>query len=149
MAHLAENRRALHDYLVLEKYQAGLVLLGAEVKSIKNGRASLQGAFVIPKGDELWLTGMHVAPYAPAKGSSLDKLDPERDRKLLLTERELSYLRGKLKEKGLTLVPLSLYNAHRFVKVELGLARGKTKYDKRASLKKKETDREIRRTLKI
>jgi SsrA-binding protein len=147
MPTLAENRKARHDYSILEKFEAGLVLTGPEVKSIKNGRANLQGAFVIPKGNELWLTNMHVAPYPPAKREQVG-YNPERDRKLLLASSELGHLMGKLKEKGLTLVPLSLYTAHRFIKVELGLGRGKTKYDKRFSLRQRETEREIRRSLK-
>ena len=144
---LAENRRARHDYSILEKFEAGLVLTGPEVKAIKTGRANLQGTFVIPKGQELWLTGMHVAPYAPARREQVG-YQPERDRKLLLGAHELSYLGGKLRQQGLTVVPLSLYTSHRFVKVELGVARGKTRYDKRASLRQRETEREIRRTLK-
>jgi len=147
MPTLAHNRRAPHDYHILEKFEAGLVLSGAEVKSAKAGHLSLQGAYVIPKGTELWLTGTRIAAYPPAKGSSLSQ-DPERDRKLLLRRAELSYLSAKLRQGGLTLVPLSVYTAHRFVKVEIGLARGKTRYDKRVSLRKRETDREIRRTLK-
>jgi len=147
MPTLADNRRATHDYQILEKFEAGLVLSGAEVKSAKAKHLSLQGAYVIPKGTELWLTGARIAAYPPAQGTGLAQ-DPERDRKLLLRRPELSYLMGKLGQAGLTLVPLSVYTAHRFVKVEIGLARGKTRYDKRSALRKRETDREIRRTLK-
>lgn len=144
---LAENRKALHEYSILEKFEAGLVLTGPEVKSVKAGRASLQGAYVIPKGNELWLTGMHVAAYPPAQREQLN-YNPEQDRKLLLGLAELKYLAGKMKQKGLTITPLTLYTSHRFIKVELGLARGKTRYDKRVSLRRRETDREIRRSLK-
>lgn len=147
MPTLAQNRHALHDYHILEKFEAGLVLSGPEVKSAKGGRLSLQGAYVVPKGVELWLTGVNIAAYQPAKGSVVVQV-PERDRKLLLRRAEISYLMGKLRQGGLTLVPLSVYTAHRFVKVELGLARGKTRYDKRVTLRQRETDREIRRTLK-
>ena len=147
MGNLAENRRARHDYSILEKFEAGLVLTGPEVKSIKDGRGNLQGAFVIPKGSELWVTGMQVAPYPPARREQAN-YDPERDRKVLLGATELNYLLGKMKEAGLTVVPLSLYTSHRFIKVELGLVRGKTRYDKRVSLRRRETDREIRRSLK-
>ncbi len=147
MATLAENRRARHDYSILEKFEAGLVLSGPEVKSIKTGRASLQGSYVVPKGYELWLVGMQVAPYPPAKREQ-EHYNPEQDRKLLLSESELKYLSGKLREQGLTVVPLSLYTSHRFIKIELGLAKGKTRYDKRVSLRRRETDREIRRSLK-
>lgn len=143
---LAENRRVRHDYSILEKFEAGLVLTGPEVKSIKAGRANLASAFVIPKGSELWLTGMHVAPYPPAKREQAG-YDPAHDRKLLLGTAELNYLSGKLRTQGLTVVPLTLYTSHRFVKVELGLARGKTRYDKRAAIRKRETDREVRRSL--
>ncbi len=145
MATIAENRRARHDYEILERVEAGLVLSGAEVKSAKTGRVQLQGSYVLPKGQELWLTGMHIAPYAPA-GAGVS-YQPIRDRKLLLKRRELSHLFGKLAEQGLTLVPLSVYTSHRFVKVELGLGRGKTRHDKRASIKKRETERDMRRSL--
>ncbi len=144
---LAENRKARHNYSILEKFEAGLVLTGPEVKSAKNGRANLQGAYVIPKSGELWLTGLQIAPYPPAHREQAN-YDLSRDRKLLLTQAEINYLFGKLKQKGLTVVPLSLYTSHRFIKVELGLARGKTLYDKRVSLKRRETERDIRRSLK-
>lgn len=147
MGLLADNRRVRHDYEILEKFEAGLVLTGPEVKAIKSGRVNLQGAYVIPKGTELWLTGMQVAPYPPAKREQI-AYEAGRDRKLLLSKTELNYLGGKLKQTGLTLVPLSLYTSHRFIKVELGLAKGKTRYDKRVSLRRRDVDREIRRTLK-
>lgn len=146
MPTLAQNRRALHDYLILEKFEAGLVLTGAEVKSAKAGRMNLQGAYVIPKGRELWLTNADIAAYPPAKVSGR-AYDAKRDRKLLLKRRELEQLLGKLSQGGLTIVPISVYTAHRFIKVELGLARGKTRYDKRVAIRKRETEREIRRSL--
>jgi SsrA-binding protein len=145
MTTLTYNRRARHDYDILEKFEAGLVLTGAEVKSAKAGRVQLQGAYVLPKGTELWLTGAQIAAYAPAGQAAA--YDPARDRKLLLSHRELAYLFGKLSEQGLTLVPLSVYTSHRFVKVELGLARGKTRYDKRVSIRQRETQKEVRRSL--
>lgn len=147
MSTLAHNKRALHEYQILEKFEAGLVLSGAEVKSTKGGRANLQGSYVIPKGNQLWLTGVNIAGYPPAKREQVG-YDPARDRKLLLHTREMSYLIGKLKEKGLTVVPISIYTAHRLVKVELGVARGKTLHDKRATIKKRENQREIRSSLK-
>ncbi|MFZ5391194.1 MAG: SsrA-binding protein SmpB [Patescibacteria group bacterium] len=147
MPHLADNKKAWHDYQILEKFEAGLVLEGAEVKSIKAGRVNLQGAYIIPKQGELWITGMNVAAYPPAKGW-LVGYDPIRDRKLLLKSKELNYLLGKQSTKGLTVVPISVYTRHGFVKLEIAVARGKTRYDKRSSLKKKETDRELRRSLK-
>ncbi len=147
MPSLAQNRKARHDYEILETYEAGLVLSGAEVKSVKAGRVNLQGSFVIPKGIELWLTGCHIAPYAPAAGTS-PGYDPMRDRKLLLKHSELMHLAGKSRQAGLTLVPLSVYTAHRFVKLELALARGRKQHDKRAAIKRREIEREVRqRTL--
>lgn len=144
MPTLAQNRKARHDYDILETYEAGLVLTGAEVKSVKGGRINLQGSFVVPKGNELWLTGCHIAPYAPAAGTS-PSYDPLRDRKLLLKQTELQHLAGKVRESGLTLVPLSVYTAHRFVKLELALARGRTRHDKRAAIKRREVEREVRK----
>lgn len=147
MPTLAQNRRARHDYEILETFEAGLVLSGAEVKSAKGGRINLQGAFVIPKGEELWLTGANIAAYAPAGQGRV--YDPIRDRKLLLKRSELQHLSGKVRERGLTLVPLSVYTSHRFVKLELALARGKTRYDKRAAIRRREIEREVRsRSLK-
>lgn len=146
MPTLAQNKRVFHDYQILEKFEAGLVLTGPEVKSAKGGRLNLQGAYVIPKGTELWLTGCDIAMYGPAKASG-QVYDAKRDRKLLLKRRELGYLLGKLNQVGLTVVPLSVYTAHRFIKIELGLARGKTQYDKRAAIRKRETERELRRSL--
>lgn len=146
MPSLADNRRATYDYQILDKIEAGLVLSGPEVKSAKAGHLNLQGAYVIPKGSELWLTGCHISPYAPA--GPQPSYDPTRDRKLLLKQSELRYLLGKVKEPGLTLVPLSVYTAHRLVKLELAVARGKSRYDKRAAIRKRETKRELRqRTL--
>jgi len=147
MTHLANNKRARHDYEILEKFEAGLVLTGAEVKSAKAGRVNLQGAYVIPKAGELWLIGMNIAPYMPAKGAQTG-YDAERDRKLLLKSKEVAYLLGKQAAKGLTVVPLSVYTRHRFIKVELGVGRGKTQHDKRNVLRRRETEREIRRSLK-
>ena len=148
MPTLADNRRATYDYKILEKYEAGLVLTGPEVKSAKSGRINLQGAYIIPKGRELWLTGCHISPYAPA--GVLPGYDPTRDRKLLLKRSELDYLVGRAGEKGLTLVPVSVYTSHMLVKLGLGLGRGKTQHDKRAAIRKRETTRELRqRTLQV
>lgn len=144
MPTLAQNRKARHDYDILETYEAGLVLSGGEVKSAKAGRVNLQGAFVVPKGQELWLTGCHITAYAPAAGTGASA-DPLRDRKLLLKHNELQHLAGKVREQGLTLVPLSMYTAHRFVKVELALARGRARHDKRAAIKRRELEREVRK----
>lgn len=148
MPKLADNKRALHDYEILEIYEAGLVLTGAEVKSIKGGRMNLAGSYVIPKGTELWLTGAQIAAYPPARSHQIG-YDPAGDRKLLLRSGELTYLLGKAKQEGLTLVPVSVYTKHSLIKLELGLARGKTRYDKRASLRRKDAAKEMRqRSLK-
>ena len=148
MTVLAENRKALFNFKILEKFEAGLVLTGPEVKSAKKGSVNLQGSYVMPRGRELWLTGCHIAPYGPAKGVQ-KSYDPKRDRKLLLTHKELSYLLGKFSAKGLTIVPISVYTTHRLVKVQIAVAQGKTKSDKRVSIKKKELARDIRRSLKF
>ncbi len=147
MSTLAQNKRALYDYQILEKFQAGLVLTGAEVKSTKASRANLQGSYVLPRGNELWLTGASIAAYPPAAREQIS-YDPNRDRKLLLKAQEISYLIGKLKEKGLTVVPISIYTAHRLVKVELGVAKGKKTHDKRKVIKQRQLDREVRSSLK-
>ncbi len=148
MSKLADNKRALYDYQILEKFEAGLVLTGPEVKSAKGGRINLQGAYVIPKGSELWLSGADITLYLPAKTQQVG-YDSKRDRKLLLKQAELAYLLGKIKEKGLTLMPLSVYTSRRLIKLEIGLARGKTRYDKRAEIRKREVNREIRSSLKF
>ncbi|MBU1039432.1 SsrA-binding protein SmpB [Patescibacteria group bacterium] len=144
---LADNKKVRHDYQILDKFEAGLVLEGAEVKSAKGGRINLHGAYVIPKQGELWITGLNIAAYPPAKGWQV-AYDPIRDRKLLLKAKELGYLLGKQREKGLTVVPVSVYTRHGFIKLEIAVARGKTRYDKRDALRKRETKRELSRSLK-
>jgi len=146
MASFADNRKAHFDYEILETFQAGLVLNGQEVKSIKLGRIQLTGSYVVFRGDELFLLGAHIPPYQPANASK--DYDPERPRKLLLRRGELSSIFNKSREKGLTLVPLKVYNNKRNLKLEFGLARGKKKADKREHIKLKEAKREIERTLK-
>lgn len=145
MPTLAKNRRAHYEYEILETLEAGLVLTGPEVKSIRAGHANLAGAYVTFHGAEAHLTNAHIAPYAFAVKN--DHYEPTQTRKLLLKKREIAYLRGKLQEKGLTAIPLSLYTKQRLIKLEIGLARGKKTHDKRASIKKREVDREIRRVL--
>lgn len=145
MPTLAKNRHAHYEYEILETLEAGLVLSGAEVKSIRTGHAGLSGAYVTFHGDEPQLTNAHIAPYAFAAKN--EHYDPTHSRKLLLKKREIAYLRGKLQEKGLTAIPLSLYTKHRYIKLEIGVARGKKLHDKRASIKKREVDREIKRAL--
>mgnify|MGYP006280640347 CR=1 FL=1 len=151
MAILARNKKAYFDYEVLEKYEAGLKLLGHEVKSVKNGRVSLKGSFVTIKKTtkklpELYLINAHIPKYQHA-GNVKDH-DPYRSRKLLLNKKEIERLIGKKQEKGLTLVPLKLYTRHSLVKLEFGLARGKKKVDKREDIKRKDLDRQKRELLK-
>lgn len=147
MANLAENRKAHFQYEILETFSAGIVLLGQEVKSIKLGRMQLQGSYVILKGNEVFLVGTTVPPYQPK--NTPESYNPERSRKLLLRKPEISYLAGKVKEQGLTLIPLKVYTGKRgTIKIEFGLARGRKGKDKREELKKREAKREIERAFK-
>jgi SsrA-binding protein len=142
---IVDNRRARHDYHLLERFEAGLALRGSEVKSLRQGQANLTRAFAEIRAGEAWLIGAHIAPYEQA---SLGSHDPDRDRKLLLRRRELASLTGELNEKGLTLVPTRLYFKAGRAKVELALARGKTGRDKRDDMAKRDAKREIERELK-
>lgn len=142
----ADNRKAAFDYEVLEKFEAGLVLTGMEVKSIRTGHISLKGAFITFHGNEPMLTNAHIAKYKYA-GKSLD-YEPEKGRKILLKKREINQIRGKMQEKGLTIVPLSVYTKGRHIKIEIAVCRGKKKYDKRASIKEREMKVELRRKIK-
>ena len=142
---VATNRKAHHDYDILETYEAGIALLGSEIKSVRENRVSLGEAYVRAEGGELWLVGAHIARYEAASYMSHE---PTRARKLLMHRKEIRILMGKLAEKGLTLVPLRLYIKERTAKLEIGLGRGKKLYDKRETIKRRETDREIERTLK-
>ncbi|MBI4919725.1 SsrA-binding protein SmpB [Candidatus Azambacteria bacterium] len=146
MAIFAENRKAHFDYEILETFEAGLVLSGAEVKSIKNGRMNIAGSYVNFHNGELFLTGAFIAPYQP-KNQPAD-YDPNRSRKLLLRKKEIAYLTGKVKVKGLTLTPLKVYNKGRKIKLEFAVARGKKRYDKRSVISKREAARKIERELK-
>lgn len=141
---LARNKKALHEYHVVDSWEAGIVLTGPEVKSIRAGKASLAEAFARIDRGEVWLYDMHVSPYDPA---SLWNTDPVRPRKLLLHAREIRKLIGATKEKGLTLVPLELYTAHGLIKVQIALVRGKKLHDKREDLKRKDAEREMRRAM--
>jgi SsrA-binding protein len=142
---IARNRKALHEYEILDTWEAGLVLTGPEVKSIRAGKVSLGEAFARVEGSEVWLYGMHISPYDPA---SRWNADPLRTRKLLLNAREIRRLIGATKEKGLTLVPLDLYFRRGYARITLALARGKKLYDKRQSIKERESAREIERASK-
>ncbi|BAI81334.1 ssrA RNA (tmRNA)-binding protein [Deferribacter desulfuricans SSM1] len=142
---LATNKKAYHDYEILEKYEAGIVLKGTEVKSAKNGRINLRDSFIRISNGEAFLLNCHISPYE--QGNIMNH-DPTRTRKLLLHKREIERLAGKVQEKGLTLVPLRVYLKNNLVKVEVALAKGKKLHDKREAIKKKDLDREISRTLK-
>ena len=142
---VATNRKAYHDYLISDTFEAGIVLVGSEIKSIRAGQISLQDGFVQFENSEAWLINVHIAQYDPA--SRLNH-EPRRRRKLLLHRREIERLRGKVQEKGFTLVPTRLYLKDGRAKVEIGLARGKRLYDKRQAIAKRDTDRQIQRALK-
>lgn len=144
---LAENKKAYFNYEILEKFEAGISLIGQEVKSLKTRGVNLAGSYVILKGEEVFWVGTHIPPYQP-KNAPPD-YNPERERKLLLKKSEINYLIGKSKQKGLTLIPLKLYTTKSGkIKLEFALARGKKKIDKRELIKKREVEREIRRALK-
>ncbi len=141
---VASNRKARHDYAILDTVEAGLALLGTEVKSLRAGRASLVDAFAQEKDGEIYLHGLHIPEYAHGTWTNHE---PRRTRKLLLNRLEINRLIGKTRESGLTLVPLALYFADGWAKVEIGLARGKRSYDKRQDLAKRDADREISRAM--
>src|SRR6188472_2058903 len=140
---VATNRQAAFRYDLLERYEAGIVLQGSEVKSLRNGSAQLKDAYAEVRDGELWLRNMYIAPYEPAR----ENHDPERPRKLLLHRREIERLIGATAEKGLTIVPTRLYWNGPRAKVELAVAKGKDLYDKRRSIKDRDTKREIERAM--
>jgi SsrA-binding protein len=143
---VAVNRRALHDYEILERIDAGIALTGSEIKSIRAGKVSLQEAYARPDKGEVWLIGAHIAEYGPA---SYNGHDPRRTRRLLLHRAEIRDIEHEVQAKGLTLVPLKLYlNKRGIAKVQLGLARGRHSYDKRAVIAKRDADREMQRALR-
>ncbi len=146
MANLAENRRACFDYEILDTYEAGIELKGFEVKAIKAGKASVVGAFAVPRGTEMWLINMSIPPYQ--SGNVPQDYKPDRERRLLLKQSEIAEMVGKSKERGLTMVALRVYNKGNLLKIELGLGRGKRGPDKRESIRKRETGREIARNFK-
>lgn len=141
---ITTNRRARHDFSVLDTFEAGIALVGTEVKSLRVGRVSLADAFATVDEGEVWLRGLHIPEYG---FGSWTNHEPRRKRKLLLHKREIDRLSGKLKESGLSLVPLSLYFSDGKAKVELGLARGKKKYDKRQAIAQRDARREVERTV--
>lgn len=142
-----KNKKAFFDYEILEKFEAGLELKGYEVKALKNGRGSVTGARVLIRGGEAFVVGMDIPPYQPANAPV--GYDSGRTRRLLLHKKEIRYLEGKAKERGLTLVPISVYTKGNLVKLEFGAGRGKKKSDKRETIKKREAQRKIERALKF
>jgi SsrA-binding protein len=142
---VARNRKATHEYHIIDTYEAGIVLVGPEVKSIRAGKVSLTEAFARIDGSEAFLHGMHISPYGPA---SMWNVDPTRPRKLLLNRREIRKLIGATQQEGFTLVPLELYLKDGYVKVALALGRGKKLFDKRQDIKKRDADREMQRAVK-
>jgi SsrA-binding protein len=142
---VARNRKAKHDYLLLETYEAGLVLKGSEIKSIRAGQISIKEAYVRISEREAWLVNAHIAPYNPA---SMQNHEPRRERKLLLRRKQILKLWDEVRLKGLTIVPTQIYLSKGRAKAEIALARGKRKYDKRQSIAKRDAEREMRRALK-
>ncbi|OGZ19350.1 MAG: SsrA-binding protein [Candidatus Nealsonbacteria bacterium RIFCSPHIGHO2_01_FULL_38_55] len=143
----SENKKAYFNYEIKEKFRAGVVLTGQEVKSIRLGRISLAGSYVVFKDSQIYLIGAKIPAYQPKNASA--NYNPERPRKLLLNKSEINYLIGKSSEKGLTLIPIKVYTENAKIKLEFGIARGKKKYDKKETIRKREDQREIDNELKI
>jgi len=141
---IAENRKAFFDFDIRETVEAGIVLRGGEVKSVRSGRVNLRDSFARPEKGELWLFGLHISPY---KFSGSEKQDPLRARKLLLKKQEIKKLSGKAGEKGLSLIPLKIFFSGNYAKVEIGVAKGKRLFDKKEKIKKRDLDREMGREL--
>src|SRR5512142_2167733 len=142
---VATNRKAYHDYKVEETHEAGVVLTGTEIKSVRAGSVNLRDSYAQVRNGEMWMMNVHIAPYEPA---SRQNADPYRDRKLLMHRGEIMRLMGKVQEKGLTLVPLRMYLKQNHAKIEVGLVRGKKLYDKRQAIAKRESAREMERAVK-
>jgi len=141
-----KNRSAYHEYFIDAKYEAGIVLLGTEVKSIRNGKVSFNDSYCLLNKGEAWIKSLHIAEYSHG---NINNHEPMRDRKLLLQRREIKKIESKLKEKGYTLIPLPIYfNEKALVKVEIGLAKGKKLHDKRETIRQKDAEREMKRSLK-
>lgn len=141
---IANNKKARHDYFILEEYEAGIVLKGTEVKSVRQGKVSIKESYCQINNAEIFIFGMHISPY---EQGNIYNVDPLRTRKLLLNKREILKLIGKAKEKGLTLVPLKVYLKYGLVKLEIGLAKGKKIYDKRETIAKKDAERRMRQAV--
>lgn len=146
MPTLVQNKKAHFEYKILEKFEAGVVLTGQEVKSVRNGAVKLTGAFITFLGNTPLLTNAHIAHYPYA--SLIKDYDPTHSRKILLRTKEINYLRGKLEQKGLTIIPLSLYTKGQLIKLEIALCEGKKLFDKRRTIKERDNARELRRGLK-
>ncbi len=146
MANLVENKKAGFNYELLEHFEAGIVLAGGEVKSLKLGHGKLEGAHVVIRGGEAYLVGAEIPAYQP--GNTPANYDPARSRRLLLTKAEINQLADQGDRPGLTIVPISIYNKGRYIKLKLAIGRGKKKFDKRQSIKRRDVEREIGRTLK-
>lgn len=142
----SDNKKAHFDYEILEKYEAGLVLQGQEVKSIKGGHITLPAAYVVIREAQAYLIGAKVPAYQPKNAPS--DYNPERNRKLLLNKKEINYLMGKVNERGFSLIPLKVYGQNGRIKLEFGLAKGKKKFDKKEKIKNRDVDRDIQRALK-
>jgi len=150
MKTIAENKKALFDYEILEKFEAGISLSGQEVKSIKTGRINLKGCYITLKPSqkelpEVFLIGCNIPPYQPKNAPK--EYNPQRERKLLLKKEEINHLIGKTNQKGLTIIPTRVYTRKGKIKIEIGVAKGKKEYNKKELIKKRETDREIKRNL--
>ena len=144
---VTQNRKAFHDYFIEETFEAGIMLTGTEVKSLRAGKANLKDSYARIKNDEIFLLNTHISPYSQADG--FKQHEPERTRKLLLHKKEIMKLVGKTREKGYTLVPTKIYFKDGKAKVEIGLAKGKTSYDKRDSIKARDVKREIAKTMRL
>ncbi len=141
---IVTNRKALHEYFILDRVEAGIALKGTEVKSLRQGGANLQDGYATIRNGEVWLVGMHISPFE--KGN-INNHDPKRDRKLLLHKKEIRKLLSRVSEKGLTLIPLRVYFKKNIVKVELVVAKGKKAYDKRDAIAARDVERQLRREL--
>lgn len=145
MATYANNSKVLYDYEVLKRFSAGMELLGTEVKSIREGKMNLRGSFVAVRGGEVYLVGADIPPYQPKNAP--EDYDPSRAKKILLSQAEIKELEDAEGTKGLTIVPISVYNKGRFLKIDVAIARGKKKFDKRQAIKKRDTERDLKRSL--
>lgn len=142
---IATNRKALHDYFVVETVEAGIVLTGTEIKSVREGRVNLRDGYAVIRNGEVWLLNVHIAPYTHG---NRENHEPRRERKLLLHRKEINRLLGKLNERGWTLVPLRMYLRKNIAKIELALVRGKRLHDKRETIARRDADRDLRRAMK-